>query len=78
MSERKVVVYHSYWGCETGCCGHIILVDDEEVDDSFDFRHPYEDTEEAKIVWAKEFVRKHLDEEHAADLDWENCYVSDD
>lgn len=75
MSERKVVVYHQGYGCDTGCCGHVIEVNDEEVRGSFDFSHPYGADH---LAWAKEFVRENLDEAHAADLDWENCYVSED
>jgi hypothetical protein len=35
----KVRVLHSYYGCDTGCCGHRIEIDGEEVDDSFEFDH---------------------------------------
>jgi hypothetical protein len=30
----RVIVYHGYYGCESGCCGHI--VDVYENDDNFD------------------------------------------
>lgn len=70
-----ITVYHSYYGCETGCCGHIIRIDDEEVSSSFEFSHPYGDD---KRRWAEEFITEHLGAEHVKDLDWENSIVSDD
>ena len=27
----KVVVFHRYYGCDTGCCGHAVMVDGDEV-----------------------------------------------
>ena len=71
----KVVVYHRFYGCATGCCGHAIYVDDEETLGSLRPGHPYdEDPQE----WAKQFVRETLGAEHVADLDWDNCFVSKD
>ncbi len=71
----KVVVYHATYGCETGCCGHVIFVDGKEIVGSFEFDHPYgEDYKE----WAKEFIEDQLGKEHVSDLDWDNCLVSDE
>lgn len=45
MSEKKIVrVYHSGYGCETGCCGHVVVVGDDE---EFTFEHPEDDDYEA-------------------------------
>jgi hypothetical protein len=89
----KVIVYHRYYGCDTGCCGHAVAVfeDDwilrEDFDpcldrpdhDHFDFDHPHGDyDDDQRLAWAKWFVRQHLGEEHVADLDWGHCIISDD
>lgn len=44
----KVRVYHSYYGCETGCCGHRIEISDNEVtEERFQFEHPrYKESDE--------------------------------
>ena len=26
----RVVVYHEGYGCETGCCGHYVRLDDDQ------------------------------------------------
>lgn len=35
----KIRVLHAYYGCETGCCGHILEVDGEEDYGTFTFSH---------------------------------------
>jgi hypothetical protein len=65
----KIVVYHSGFGCATGCCGHTIKGDDNE---EFFFDHPWG---EDYFEWAKELVRREWGAEHVADLDWDNCIV---
>lgn len=72
---RKVVVYHTGYGCDTGCCGHVIEVDGQELRNSFTFDHP--SAMEDAIEWAKDFVRGEMGEEHVADLDWEQSELSD-
>lgn len=75
----KVTVYHRGYGCDTGCCGHAIKIDGEELRGSFDFTHPYCKHHKQ---WAVEFAQKVIEEkfgpEHTFDLDWENCEVIDD
>lgn len=34
----RVVVYHAGYGCDTGCCGHVIELNGEEH--GFEFIHP--------------------------------------
>lgn len=70
----RVLVLHSFYGCETGCCGHEIEVDGEAVG-AFDFSHPYN---QSRREFAEQLVRDELGEEHVKDLDWENCIVLDD
>lgn len=71
----RIVIYHGGYGCDTGCCGHYIKVDGEEKLGSFQFDHPYGGD---KLAWAKQFVAEQFGEEHVADLDWDNCIVTDD
>lgn len=75
----RIVVYHGFYGCETGCCGHFVrLTDDdgEEHEGEFTFTHPLS-TDDVR-TWAEELVRDEFGAEHVADLDWENCLVVDD
>ena len=74
----KVIVYHSMYGCETGCCGHTVEVtdDDGHVERQFEFGDYFE-TEGTPIEWAKELVRSEFGHAHVADLDWENCQLLD-
>lgn len=71
----KVVVYHRGIGCDTGCCGHAIKIDDSDTDYAFDYEHPYGEDPKA---FAEDLIRRELGEEHVADLDWDNCEVIDD
>ena len=79
----KVIVYHTSYGCDTGCCGHVVEVDGEIIGD-FDFGHPNHyglpeaDRDAAYRKYAEDLVRSELGDEHVADLDWENCTVIDD
>ena len=68
----KILVMHEGYGCETGCCGHVIYVGDTH---RFHFTHPYG---EDHLTWAKELIASEVGEEHVADLDWENCVVLDE
>ena len=80
---RRVVVFHRGYGCETGCCGHAVAVLPEgtngedyyehQVPGSFEFDHA--DDDERAIEWARDFIRRNVDADHAADLDWDNCLV---
>lgn len=66
-----IKVYHSSYGCETGCCGHIVEVDGET---SFEFAHPYGETDLSKILtWAKELATYVIERDHpecVKDIDW--------
>lgn len=66
-------MYHSSYGCDTGCCGHYI--DCEGDSSSFHFAHPYGDDPRK---FAEELIREELGAEHVKDLDWELCEVYDD
>jgi hypothetical protein len=85
---KRIVVYHRGFGCESGCCGHSIAFapDDwpEPGDDwphfdldeeKFTFDHPYS---EDHLEFAKRVISEELGAEHVADLDWNNCAISED
>ncbi len=78
----KVIVYHSSYGCGTGCCGHVIAIvdnDGNEVEREFEFAHPWGvGNSTDPYTWAKQLVNTQFGPSHAADLDWENCIISDD
>lgn len=71
----RVVVYHDFYGCTTGCCGHSVQIEGED-EKSFDFGDPspFDDP----LEFAKDFVYRRLGEEHVKDLDWEHCLILDD
>lgn len=69
----KIIVYHSSYDCDTGCCGHII--EDSDGGHDFEFKHPYNDDYRR---FAEELVRSVYGEAHVKDLDWENCIIHDD
>lgn len=79
----RVVVYHSYFGCETGCCGHTVELTDNLGNEKteFYFTHPYfyyRKTKEDELKFAQELVMQSFGAEHVADLDWEESFVSED
>ena len=75
-TKTKLIVYHSNYGCATGCCGHTVE-DTETGEKDFQFDHPYPaKTEEEFKIFAEDLIRNLYGEEHVSDLDWENCIVS--
>lgn len=74
----RIVVLHQGYGCDTGCCGHVVEVDGEQVG-SFDFGHPaYRATPDAVRDYIRDLVTEQYGAEHVADIDWDNCIVSFD
>lgn len=75
MSDKiKVRVYHGGYGCESGCCGHyvVLTMPDETEREEFEFDHP--DTSETD-KWGEWAVR------HAQRIvknRWPECYDSID
>lgn len=74
----RVVVYHGSYGCDTGCCGHYVIIDPSSRDiaefDDYgywsegtwaDFTHCDEDDEEARKAWAVEVARRVVDREYS-------------
>jgi len=74
----KIIVYHSGYGCESGCCGHVLEVDGQEILNQFDLcGHP--DTKAEARQYAEDLIRRVLGEDHIKDLDWDSCkIISDD
>lgn len=70
----KFIVYHATYGCDTGCCGHVIE-DERGNRQGFDFFHPAKGADFRQ--WAENLIREHFGEDHVRDLDWENCVVTD-
>ena len=75
----KIIVYHNGYGCDTGCCGHVVEVSEGVLVggllpvDEFHFEHPSEKQDYREF--AENLVRETYGEEHVKDLDWENCAV---
>lgn len=67
----SIVVYHASYGCDTGCCGHVI---DDGLSELFVFEHP--DGMDYR-QWVEQWLREGLGPEHVADLDWDNCLITD-
>jgi hypothetical protein len=89
---KRVVVYHSSYGCDTGCCGHTVAIMPEDwnyADDSADsviwenraektkFHFSHPYSDDFK-EYAKELVEKTYGKDHVADLDWEHSFVTDE
>ena len=70
----RIRVFHSYYGCDTGCCGHVIVVDGREVG-GFEFGHPRgRDPKE----WARAMVERALRGSAClATIDWSTLDVSE-
>lgn len=76
----RVVVYHSSYGCDTGCCGHFVSVIDDDLEDfgpwdehkqiGWVFSHPYgiaKMSEEEKRAWALETAQEAVIEHFGAE-----------
>lgn len=72
----RIIVYHTSYGCESGCCGHTVEIElgDGATDRKFQFAHPWD---KDHLEFAKNLVAEEFGEEHVKDLDWENSEVSD-
>ena len=73
---KAYVVHHSY-GCDSGCCGHSVIVEDVDGNEceekSWEFAHPAapEDFE----TWARSLVDEVA---RGVPLSWADCEVIDD
>lgn len=69
----KIRVLHQYYGCDTGCCGHIIEIDGKVKDFYFD----HQEVSESVIDFIKRLITEQLGEEHVKDIDFENSEIID-
>lgn len=77
VSMSRVLVLHQEYGCDTGCCGHVVQVDGALVG-YFDFGHPYDRSKDSIEEYVRELVTKHCGADHVKDIDWAGCIVLDD
>ena len=67
----KVIVFHGSYGCDTGCCAHIVQLGGLQTSELLS--HP-EDGEDPR-EFAEALVSRHFGEEHVKDLDWEKSEI---
>jgi len=70
----RIIVTHGYYGCDSGCCGHVIEVNGVEGEFSFAHPGPHEDFR----AFAESIIAAKLGPDHVKDLDWEHCIIVDD
>ena len=76
----RAIVFHAGYGCDTGCCGHVVQVG---ADERFVFEHAdesvgyegYELTDDDIRKFVREQVAEEFGAEHVADIDWDACIV---
>lgn len=71
-TKLKVRVYHDFYGCETGCCGHVVELEGHENRWLFEFTHPH--GEEFR-TFARELAEQKIGEEFPEcldSIDWES------
>ncbi len=73
----RILVRHTGYGCDTGCCGHVIEIDGAEATKyGFDFGHADDETPEALREYARELITREMGAAHVADIDWDGCEIS--
>ena len=70
----RIVVLHRGYGCDTGCCGHVVELDGNEVG-QFEFMHPENELPDTIQQYIRDLVIDAVGEEHVADIDFEHCVV---
>jgi hypothetical protein len=77
MAEKpcmKLKIYHTTYGCDSGCCGHAVETEDGDARKfGFQFDHAEGDSAEEK----RAFGVKMVGEENLADVDWEASNIKD-
>jgi hypothetical protein len=69
----KVRVFHAGYGCETGCCGHIVEIEDGRR--HFEFSHPYGENPQAFARELAEGIIRKEWPECIDSIDWETMTV---
>ena len=77
--KYTVSVYHGYYGCETGCCGHIVEITDEDGKSKkqFEFSHPYGDDAKQYAIDLAKSVVSHQWPKCADSIDWDTVQVDE-
>lgn len=75
----KIRVYHGYYGCDTGCCGHWVEVEGDSggIYDQFEFGHP--GGIEDKKAYARELIEPILKRHYPQcidTIDWDTIDIS--
>lgn len=77
----SVYVVHDYYGCDTGCCGHSVMITNPlgETCRYFHFDHPYHESDRTfiKRMIKATFNNQHLDLDFDL-IDYESCELSED
>jgi hypothetical protein len=73
----RIIVVHSTFGCESGCCGHVVKVDGTKVG-GFSHSHPSATSDEAISEYVRNLVTEACGADHVADIDFDHCLVVDD
>lgn len=88
VKNLRVVVYHTGYGCDTGCCGHYVELQDgmgKELKGEFQFDHPdgeyvgasYQLTPKSVREFVVRLVTDAFGEEHVKDIDWDQCIIDE-
>ena len=72
-----ITVVHGGYGCDTGCCGHWVEVDGQNLRGINGFVFAHLDVGEDVKDFVRHIVTKACGPEHVADIDWDHCIVSD-
>jgi hypothetical protein len=79
---RRLVVYHTGYGCDTGCCGHSVTYEDDNgtEHEEFAFSHLPRGIDKRDPLYRQkiiQWVKKEFDFDclNVEDLDWENCLI---
>ncbi len=79
MSKYIAWVYHSSYGCESGCCGYSADIESKDgswSDTAFEFVHWYEEDWDSKEAFAKDFIQSHFPEYYKdTKVDMEQCVI---
>jgi len=71
----QIRILHAYYGCDTGCCGHIIEIDEEEEYRSFEFGHADESDRDDEEF--RQWVLKYVPKECHDAIDWNSIEFDD-
>lgn len=73
MTAKYIKVVHTYYGCDSGCCGHTAMVMDEKdsmVDSEFEFAHMDKETTKEQF-W--DGIASNLKNEYKVEVDYSKC-----